>query len=80
MKKLLSLAAVVVGLSAYQVDIKSDWQLKGALEDINATDVFNKQEIISVWTWQFGKKERRRGCITNFQPDQSSIKLSVLNI
>ena len=51
MKKLLSLAAVVIGLNAYQIDIQSGWQLKGALENINVTDVFNKQEIISVWTY-----------------------------
>ena len=71
MKKLLSLAAVVIGLNAYQIDIKSGWQLKGALEDINVTDVFNESEIISVWTYD-GNNNKWKAYLPNMNIDLSN--------
>ena len=35
MKKILFLIAMIIGLNAYQINIKNGWQLKGALEDYN---------------------------------------------
>ena len=71
MKKLLSLAAVVIGLNAYQIDIKSGWQLKGALEDINATSVFNESEIVSVWSYD-SENSKWRAYLPNMNIDLSN--------
>ena len=79
MKKLLSLAAVVIGLNAYQIDIKSGWQLKGALEDINVTDVFNKQEIVSVWTYN-DETNTWRAYVPNMNVNLDSHGIEPLNI
>ena len=80
MKKLLSLAAVVIGLNAYQIDIKSGWQLKGALEDINVTDVFNESEIISVWTYD-GNNNKWKAYLPNMNIDLSNYNnIEPLNI
>ena len=51
MKKVLFLLAIIIGINAYQINIKNGWQLKGALENINVAKVFDKQEIISVWAY-----------------------------
>ena len=79
MKKLLSLAAVVIGLNAYQIDIKSGWQLKGALEDINVTGVFNKQEIVSVWTYN-DETNTWRAYVPNMNVNLDSHGIEPLNI
>jgi hypothetical protein len=54
MKRIISLvASVIIGASAasvYTINVKSGWQLKGALQDINAS-VFNNSNIVSVWAW-----------------------------
>ena len=79
MKKLLSLAALVIGLNAYQIDIKSGWQLKGALEDINVTDVFNEAEIISVWTYN-DENGKWRAYVPNMNVNLDSYGIEPLNI
>ena len=79
MKKLLSLAALVIGLNAYQIDIKSGWQLKGALEDINVTDVFNEAEIISVWTYD-DENGKWRAYLPNVNVNLDSYGIEPLNI
>lgn len=54
MKRLLSAAAIAALsctiLSAYQIDVKPGWQLKGALSDIDV-QTFDNPNIVSVWTY-----------------------------
>ena len=79
MKKILSLAAIIIGLNAYQINIKSGWQLKGALEDINVTDIFNKPEITSVWTYD-DENNKWKVYLPNTNIDLDNYGIKPLNI
>ena len=78
MKKILLLVAMIIGLNAYQINIKSGWQLKGALEDINVTSVFNKPEIISVWTYD-DENNKWRAYLPNTNIDLNKFGIKPLN-
>jgi len=69
---------MIIGLNAYQINIKSGWQLKGALEDINVTSVFNKPEIISVWTYD-DENNKWRAYLPNTNIDLNKFGIKPLN-
>ena len=52
MKKVALISMIAAGiLSAYNINVHSGWQFKGALEDLNATALFQNPNIVSVWTY-----------------------------
>ena len=52
MKRVALVSIVAAGmLSGYEIDLHRGWQFKGALEDLNATVLFQNPNIKSVWTY-----------------------------
>ena len=51
MKKFLFITTTAIIASAYTLNLQTGWQLKGALADINVTQVFNNPNIKSVYTY-----------------------------
>ena len=52
MKRAAFISIITAGiLSAYNINVHSGWQFKGALEDLNATALFQNPNIVSVWTY-----------------------------
>jgi len=75
MKKLLSFIAVMaINASAYTLNIQPGWQLKGALSDINASQL-NNSNIRSVWTYDSNTQKWRA-----YLPNNSSLNLSKYGI
>jgi len=74
MKKLFSIVtALAIGAGAYTLNLNTGWQLKGALSDINVSEL-NNSNIISVWTYD-SNIQKWRAYIPN-----SSIDLSKYGI